>query len=121
MAITIQAPALELEVIDYEGNSFDIAVDWRYSDGTPVNLSGATAALQVRISVDDAVLVELTSSSGIVLGGSPYNIVASFTAAQSALIGAGKFVFDVQITLTGGAVRTPIFGKIKLKKSVTRL
>jgi len=58
-------------------------------------------------------------SGGIVLGGSPMNIVTALSPAQSATLGAGKFVADLKLTDPRGGVWTKASLQYVLQQMVT--
>jgi hypothetical protein len=66
-----------------KGASLRETLTWR-PGGTPADLTGCTASLEVRFSGrDTANLIHLTSSSGITLGGALGTIELEFTPAHT--------------------------------------
>jgi hypothetical protein len=108
-------------VIDQGANWF-ITVIYKDSTGTPINLTGYTAALQIRDTYADTTTdLSLTSpSGGIVITGATGTIAITASAAQTAAIAAGTYVYDLEITSSGGIVTRLIQGKISLSPQVTR-
>ena len=90
-------------------------------DGTAVNWSGYTAAMQVREAVDsDTYLLSLTSSSGITLGGTAGTIGVAITNAQSSAISAGSYSYDLEMTSNGGQITRLLQGSFTVVGNVTR-
>jgi len=90
--------------------------------GTPINFTGSTAKLQLRVAKTDvAAALSLTQASGVFLAGavSP-NIGFDITAAQSTALGVGKWFYELQVTHTDGTVRTYMEGRVKLTQDTTR-
>lgn len=108
----------------------DQGADWYvnftyYTDSTlttPVNLTGYTAALQLRSNFGDATsALSLSSpSNGIVITGAAGLISIHATAIQTGAIAAGYYEYDCEITSSGGIVTRLIQGQITVKPQVTR-
>jgi hypothetical protein len=73
--------------------------------GTAQNLTGYTAAMQVRESINaTSTLISLTSSSGITLGGSAGTVLVTIPASTTATVLPGIYVYDLE--LYSGSVTT---------------
>lgn len=61
----------KIKLTIYQGATFRKRLTWKALSGTPIDLTGCTARMQVRSEVEsDAVLLSLTTeNSGITLGG----------------------------------------------------
>lgn len=95
-----------------------------YSDTamtTPIDISGYTAAMQIRENKGDATpVITLTSSSGLTIGGVNDNeIDVLITSAQTALFNFSTGYYDLEIT-SGGSTERLIEGTVTLSKEVTR-
>ena len=119
-----------------QGATVDFEIQYKDSSGTPVNLSGHTAAMVLRLSAGGSTIQELTSSLGdtytkasgsafLSLSGSSLS-----TSLSSGSIGVyiGHAITDAftfsealyDIELTNGEARTRLLqGKIKLSKDIT--
>jgi hypothetical protein len=108
-------------IID-QGADWFITVVYKNSTGTAINLTGYTAALQIRDTYADSTTdLSLTSpSGGIVITGATGTISITATAAQTAAIAAGTYVYDLEITSSGGIVTRLIQGRISVSPQVTR-
>jgi hypothetical protein len=108
-------------VIDQGANWF---VTFVYKDaaGTPINLTGYTAGLQIRDTYADSTTdLSLTSpSGGITITAATGTIAVTATAAQTGAIAAGNYVYDLEITSAGGIVTRLVQGKISVSPQVTR-
>jgi hypothetical protein len=110
--------------------TIDQGADWYvnftyYTDTTqttPVNLTGYTAALQLRSEPYDATAaLSLSSpSNGIVITGATGFIAVHATAAQTGAIQEGYYYYDLEITSSTGIVTRLIQGQILLSPQVTR-
>ena len=89
--------------------------------GSALNLSGYTAAMQVREAADStAYLLSLTNGSGITLGGTAGTIAVAVTSAQSSAISAGSYAYDLEITAGAGQVTRLLQGAFNMVGNVTR-
>ena len=106
----------------YQGASFDTTLTWKVGDpATPVNLTGYTARLQVRTSVDAATTaLELTTANGgIVLGGAAGTVALAVTAAATATLSPGYYVYDLEL-VNGATVTRLVEGRVTVSAEVTR-
>lgn len=89
-------------------------------DGVPLNLTGYTAALQVRDSYTSAdVEIGLTAGSGITLGGTAGTINVVVSSAVSAGVAANTYVYDLEL-YSGGTTTRLLQGFWKHTPEVTR-
>ena len=86
-----------------------------------VNLTGATAELQLRSlpSSPDAVLSLATGGSGITITGASGQVDTHATATQTRNIDPGMYYYDLEIT-SGGIVTRLAQGQAELSAEVTR-
>lgn len=109
-------------VID-QGADWFINFSYKNPNGTPVNITGYTAALQIRTSplAATAVLTLTSPSSGITITGATGLLACQATAAQTALITNGKYAYDIEITAPGtGVVTRLVQGTVQVSPQVTR-
>jgi hypothetical protein len=100
-----------------QGETFNLTVTWTDSAGSPINLTGYTARLQVRETYSStATVVSLTSGAGITLGGAAGTIAIVIAASTTAALTAPfSGVYDLELVnssvvtrlLQGVAVVTP--------------
>ena len=89
----------------------------------PVNLTGCTAALQLRSLPNDptAALTLTTENGGIALTALTGNIAVTATAAQTRAIDEGYYYYDLEITATATGVVTRVAqGQILVSAEITR-
>jgi len=111
-------PAGKYDIEIEQGATYGLVVTVENPDGTPVDLTGMTARMQVR-DVSEQVLVELTTENGrISLGGASGKITLSIDAATTADLDRGG-VYDLEL-VNGAEVTRVIMGKASLSKEVTR-
>ena len=105
-----------------QGTSLAKSVVWKDSTGSPVNLTGYSARLQVRENADsDEVLLELSTANQTIeitplLG----KITLHFSPVDTSGAFWTKGKFDLELTSPSGFVTRIIKGKITLSKEITR-
>jgi hypothetical protein len=114
-------------LVVYQGATFDVTFTWRQpvvspaTVGTPVDLSGYTARMQIRQSVasTDTLLELTTEDGGITLGGTDGTITLAIDAADTAAVTWTSGVWDLEMVI-GDSVTRLLYGRIKVSKEVTR-
>lgn len=111
-----------------QGSKFVFYVGYDDSDGALVDLSGATAQMQVRMArgSEDA-LLDLATGTGIELGtftfaNETFNIKVTVLATAASAIPDGLWVYDLEVS-PGGVVDDTvrvIEGTVRVKPEVTR-
>jgi hypothetical protein len=89
---------------------------------TPVDLTGCTAALQVRITDSEPTpLISLsTTNSRIVLGGVAGTVTINFEPADTLTLTVRSGVYDLFLYWPSGAVWRLFKGVVSIERSVTR-
>ena len=105
--------------VDYVGDTVTVAASYKDSGGVLIDLTGYSAKMDIKTRGGTEVLLALTDSSGIVLGGTPNNITITITAAQSATLGAGTFASDLVLTTPLSTVNTLFSFNLTLRPRVT--
>lgn len=102
-----------------QGATFGRVITWNTSAGTPVNLTGYTAKMQVRTTDSTRTLVlELSTINGrIALGGAAGTITLTVTAADMGVT-AGVHVYDLELTV-GTTVTRLTQGQFDIRPEVT--
>ncbi len=105
-----------------QGATFTATVTWRDAANALVNLTGYTARMQIRATVAAGTFaIELTNANGrIVLGGALGTIDLTIAAADTALIGAGSYVYDLELVSGSAVVTRLIQGTATVVAEVTR-
>lgn len=105
-----------------QGATFQYSLIWKDSAGTPVNLTGYTARMQVRRRhADEVILMGLTSDTGeITLGGSAGTIVIVASATKTAAVPAKESVYDLELVSGDGTVTRLVEGNVTVTPEVTR-
>lgn len=104
-------------VVD-QGADYSASIDVADSDGDNIDLTGYTGAGQIRktysstMAVNFAVAVADPSTSGVL------NI--SLTNSQTNAMKAGRYVYDVEITSSGGTKTRVLEGQLEITPGVTQ-
>ncbi|MFZ5548086.1 MAG: hypothetical protein ACOZJX_05275 [Pseudomonadota bacterium] len=87
---------------------------------TPVDMTGWTARLHVRTTVESPeLLLELTTENGgITLGGTTGEISIDLSAADTAAITWPTGLFDLELVSAGGIVKRVLRGTIAVRRDV---
>lgn len=112
------------------GSTFGRTLTLKYPDPTsspvdptylPWNLTGYTARMQVRRTIDSStVLISLTTENGrITLGGASGIIELNITATDTAAL-TSSGVYDLEIVDSNGIVSRILQGNFTLSQEVTR-
>lgn len=106
-----------------QGATFELSVVYKDQSGTPINLTGFSAALQVRQNYyDTTALVTLTSpSSGIVITPLTGTVKITMSATQTGALDEGNYVYDLELYSSGGNVTRLIQGQFTISPEVTRV
>jgi len=101
-----------------QGSTFSKQITVYQTDGTTLqNLTGYTVASQVRKNYTSTNYTTINATNNDPTNGV---IVMSLTAAQTAALKAGRYVYDLQITAADGTVSRTIEGIITIKPEVTK-
>jgi hypothetical protein len=86
---------------------------WEDEDETPINLTGASARMQ--ISAGGALLVDLTSEAGdIALGGVAGTIDITLTDEDSEALNVGRATYWLEVTMADGSVERLVHGPVSI-------
>ena len=103
-----------------QGAQWTLTVVYDNNNGTPIDLTGYTARMQVRpkFGSDNAVLTISSPSSGIVITPLTGTLNLTATTAQTGDIPGGFYVYDLEIS-SGGVVTRLMQGSVTVRDQVT--
>jgi len=125
MANTVSSGA-KLDVECVQGATFYLNLEWQASNGTPLDLTGYTARMQVRESHDAAtILIELTTENGRISLNTPSTggIELRISADDAEGITWTSGVYDLELVHDSGGediVDNILFGNVAVRRNVTR-
>lgn len=104
-----------------QGTDYAVTFTYRDSNAALVNLTGATARMQVRRFVESSSpFLTILSGSGITLGGAAGTVALTISAASLSAVPAGAYKYDIEIVTSGSVVVKLIAGNFLLNGEVTR-
>jgi hypothetical protein len=111
----------------YQGQTWDDSIVVNQSDGTPTNLTGYSARMQIREEYSSSTtILELNAANGRLTIPTPANgtIVFNVTAADMAAISLNyepkAYVYDLEIYTGAGYVQRILQGVVLIWPEVTR-
>lgn len=124
-------PAGLWNIVAEQGATFDEVLTFRDPAGAPIDLTGATARMQVRDGYEaTSVTLELTTSNGRITLGGTAGTIALFvldTDMSAIVIGSSSvqppqkdFVYDLEIRFQTGTVIRLLQGLFSVTRNVTR-
>ena len=100
-----------------QGASYSTTVTVNGSDGSPTNLTNYTAAAQLRKSYYSSTATDFTVAISDAAGG---EITMSLTAANTANLSPGRYMYDLLITSPVNVKTRVVEGIATILPSVTR-
>ena len=113
--------ATTYDILIEQGATYSQLVTYKEA-GVAINLTGYTARMQVRSTLESAsTVVELTTANGrIALGGAAGTITLTISATDSAALTAGRGVYDLELVSGSGIVTRLLQGVATISRNVTR-
>ena len=102
-------------VVD-QGTDFSSFVTLEDTAGATVDLTGFTAAGMIRRTYKSTTAVNFTTS---IPDPSKGEIKIQLSSAQTTAMKAGRYVYDLEITSSGGAVSRVVEGQLEVNPGVT--
>ena len=100
-----------------QGATFTTTVTVTDANGDAVNLSGYSVAAQIRKTYLSSTATAFTAT---ISNASSGEITISLSPTQTTALEAGRFVYDVLITASGGTKTRVVEGQVTVNPSVTR-
>ena len=104
-----------------QGSVWSVVLVYTDSNNVPVNLTGFTAAMQLRqnYNSDTAALTLTTANGGITIVGATGTVTISATATQTGALDPGFYVYDLEL-ISGANISRLIQGQLTVAEQVTR-
>ena len=105
-----------------QGAEYTTTIVYQNPNGTPIDLTGYSAAMQLReqsTSPNPAALTLTSPSGGIVITPLAGQLDITITTAQTGALDARFYVYDLELTLSGVVTRI-IQGQITVSAQVTQ-
>jgi hypothetical protein len=109
-------------IIADQGATFQRVLTWKDSANRPVALTGYTARMQIRETIESStVVVSLTTENDrITLGASDGTVTLLIPAATMTELIAKKYVYDLELISPSGIVTRLVMGDFTVRREVTR-
>lgn len=113
--------AADYDLLIEQGATFELSIVWKDDEGTPIDITGYSARMQIRQTYDTDPVISLTSASGggIVLGGATGTIDITIGANTTDDIEIRRGRYDLELELAGVVTRL-IQGGVDISREVTR-
>lgn len=108
--------ALKANIVIDQGTDFSTSINVTNDDGDIVDLTGYTAAAQMRKHYTSSNSHNFTTSISAGQG----IVTISMTANTTAAITAGRYVYDCELTSSSNAVTRLVEGVVTVTPQVTR-
>ena len=104
-----------------QGATLSLPIVWKDSSGTVINITGYTARMQVRQSVNSpTVLLSATTANGkLVIDGAAGKVTITLSASDTASITWLTGVYDLELVSGGGEVNRVLEGRLLVNRGVT--
>ena len=118
----MSAAKLNLPVIE-QGATYRHTLYWKDSSNVPINITGCTARMQLRTTVEStAVVIELSSTNNrIIITGSLGKIELYISDEDTTVLPPIQAVYDLEVYMSNGDTVRLIEGKVTIKAEVTRV
>ena len=105
-----------------QGAQWTLTVVYDNNNGTPIDLTGYTARMQIRNKLSDTTyLLDMTTENGrIILNNSVKTIELKITATDTTAITWTSGVYSLELLSAGVVVSTLMNGTVTVKQEVTR-
>lgn len=109
--------AIKANLVIDQGSSFSATIDVTNVDGTVFNLTGYTVAAQMRKNYTSSVAVTFSTTHSSAGGAITLSLLPAVTTA----IEPGRYLYDVEITSSGGSITRIVEGMVTVTPGMTRI
>lgn len=108
--------AIKANIVIDQGSAFETTIDITDEDGNVINITGYTAAAQMRRHYSSVSYYSFTTA----VSGSTGQVTLSMTANTTTGISAGRYVYDCELTDAANVTSRIIEGIVTVTPNVTR-
>lgn len=109
--------AIKANLVIDQGSSFSATIDVTDTSGAVYNLTGYTVAAQMRKNYNSSTAVTFSATHNNAGGAITLSLLATTTAS----IEPGRYLYDVEITSSGGSVMRIVEGIVTVTPGMTRI
>ena len=119
---TVDSTPEKVDLVMYQGDTFELYCRLKnqatgvYYDLTAWAIRSQIRATPASVTVTESFAVAIAAQAGATLGG----FTLSLTAAKTAALAVGAFVWDLEATDNLGKVRTYVAGSVTVEQEITR-
>ncbi len=112
----------QYDITIYQGATYSQQFTWKDQAGTPMNLTGYSARMMARVSVDAATpFINLTTANGgITLGGASGTITLNMSDSQTSALTVSQGIYDLELVDVAAKVIRLLEGRVLISPEVTR-
>lgn len=106
-----------------QGETYELVVTYKDSDGELVNLAGYDAKMQIRDGSDWSLVLDIEQpvGGGIVLGGAAGTVTATIPAATTMVMPEAEVLaYDLQVIAPNGNVTFLSEGSVRVRRAATQ-
>lgn len=107
--------AIKANIVIDQGTDFSTEINVTNNDGDPINLTGFSAAAQLRKHYTSSSFTPFTVALNV-----NGTITLSMNAVTSANVTAGRYVYDCELTSSSNVVSRLVEGIVTVTPQVTR-
>lgn len=118
--VSFTANGSDHDMVLYQGKTVAFSLTW--GGASPIDVTGYDARMQIRASKSSSsAIAEFTVANSRVSVGTTNGLISfSMTAADSAALSAGNYVYDIEVIDTSNAVLLAMSGACKIVGEVTK-
>lgn len=109
--------AIKANLVVDQGTSFSATIDLTDASDNAFDLSGYTVAAQMRKNYTSSAATTFVSEHNGING----QITLSLSASTTSIIEPGRYLYDVEITSSGGSVTRVVEGIVTVTPGMTRI
>ena len=109
--------AIKADIVVDQGTDFSAIIDVADTVGSVFNLTGYTVAAQMRKSYASTVAITFETNHNNELG----QITLSLSNSVTQDISPGRYLYDVEITSSGGTIIRVVEGIVTVTPGITRI
>ena len=102
-----------------QGATFTLQLVWKDDEGTPIDITGYSARMQIRRNYGSEPVISLADGEGLVLGNTAGTIEITITDEQTEAITITSGRYDLELEF-GGVVTRLIEGLVDISRGVTK-
>jgi hypothetical protein len=106
----------------YKNDSFRLGLDLCTNENTPIDLTGASVLMQIKLNNDSTIsLVEASTANGLITIGPKNQVNVNVPpVSMNPVVWPNTYYYDIQVTFPGMIVQTIMAGRLIVIKDTSR-